>query len=79
MEWLGQNSIPFSIIFTKADKLKPKAMERNVNDYLAELVKGVWEEAPAYFVTSSSKGVGRNELLDYIDTINIEFFKATKA
>jgi len=79
MEWLGQNSIPFSIIFTKADKLKPKAMERNVNDYLAELVKGVWEEAPAYFVTSSSKGNGRNELLSYIDAVNIEFFKATKA
>ena len=79
MEWLGQNSIPFSIIFTKADKLKPKAMERNVNDYLAELLKGVWEEAPAYFVTSSSKGIGRKELIDYIDAINIEFFKATKA
>lgn len=79
MEWLGQNSIPFSIIFTKADKLKPMAIERNVNDYLAELLKGVWEEAPSYFVTSSSKVIGRNELLDYIDAINIEFFKATKA
>lgn len=78
MEWFGQNSIPFSIIFTKADKLKPKTIEQNVRGYLAELLKGVWEEVPSYFVTSSSKGIGRNELLAYIETINIDFFKATK-
>ena len=78
MEWLGQNSIPFSIIFTKADKLKPKTIEKNVNDYLQELLKGVWEEAPPYFITSSSKGIGREELLTYIDNINIEFFKTSK-
>ncbi|WP_209405808.1 ribosome biogenesis GTP-binding protein YihA/YsxC [Pseudozobellia sp. WGM2] len=76
MEWLGENSVPFCIIFTKADKLKPQAIERNVTTYLKELEKGVWEEAPAYFITSSSKNLGRDELLAYIEGINIEFFKA---
>ncbi|MGB6151324.1 MAG: ribosome biogenesis GTP-binding protein YihA/YsxC [Pricia sp.] len=77
MEWLGENAIPFCIIFTKADKLKPKVLERQVNAYLAELIAGVWEEAPKYFVTSSSKKIGRDELLGYIDGINEEFFKKT--
>lgn len=74
MEYLGENMIPFSIIFTKADKLKPKAIEKNVDSYIKELLSGVWEEAPNYFVTSSSKNIGRDELLNYIDTINTAFF-----
>lgn len=74
MEYLGENMIPFSIIFTKADKLKPKAIEKNVDSYIQELLSGVWEEAPNYFVTSSSKNIGRDELLNYIDTINTAFF-----
>lgn len=78
MEWLGENGIPFCIIFTKADKLKPQAIERQVDAYIAELIAGVWEEAPHYFITSSSKNVGRDELLDYVDTINEEFFKKTR-
>ncbi|NNE78265.1 MAG: YihA family ribosome biogenesis GTP-binding protein [Pricia sp.] len=78
MEWLGENTIPFCIIFTKADKLKPKTIDKNVNDYLQELVKGIWEEAPPYFITSSSKGIGRDNLLNYIEQINIAFFKAQK-
>ncbi len=78
MEWMGENQIPFCIIFTKADKLKPKAIERNVSTYLEELLSGVWEEAPHYFITSSSKGIGRDELLSYIDSINNEFFEAQK-
>lgn len=72
MEWLGENQIPFSIIFTKADKLKPKALERNVQQYLSKLEEGVWEQAPNYFITSSSNGMGRDELLGYIDGINKE-------
>lgn len=79
MEWLGENAIPFCIIFTKADKLKPGIIEKSVNTYLEELLKGVWEEAPLHFITSSSKGIGRTDLLDYIDTINTEFFKATQS
>lgn len=78
MEWLAENSVPFCIIFTKADKLRPKAIERRVGAYLDELLAGAWEEAPAYFITSSAKGIGRNELLAYIEGINLEFFKAIK-
>lgn len=74
MEWLGQNQVPFSIIFTKADKLKPKALERNVQDYLSQLQEGVWEEAPNHFITSSSNGLGREEVLEYIDSINKQVF-----
>jgi GTP-binding protein len=75
MEWLGGNAVPFCIIFTKADKLKPKAIQRHVDEYLQKLVSGVWAEAPQYFVTSSSKGTGRDELLSFIDGINTAFFK----
>ena len=78
MQWLGENGIPFAIIFTKADKLKPKARERQVNNYMTTLTNGIWEEAPIHFVTSSSSRNGREELLDYINTINEKFFEATK-
>lgn len=72
MEWLGENQIPFSIIFTKGDKLKPQALERNVKDYLKKMEEGVWEQAPNHFVTSSSSGLGREDVLEYIDAINKE-------
>ncbi|TMM56207.1 YihA family ribosome biogenesis GTP-binding protein [Maribacter algarum] len=78
MEWMGENSIPFCIIFTKADKLKPKVIERQVDDYLQELIDGIWEEAPQHFVTSSSNGTGRDELLSFIQEINLQFFKEKK-
>ncbi|MFK5972674.1 MAG: ribosome biogenesis GTP-binding protein YihA/YsxC [Flavobacteriaceae bacterium] len=78
MEWMGENGIPFCILFTKADKLKPKLIEKNVDSYLQQLVAGVWEEAPHYFITSSSKRIGRDSVLDYIDNINADFFKSQK-
>ena len=78
MEFLGENMIPFSIIFTKADKLKPKVIEKNVDSYIQELLEGVWEEAPNYFITSSSKNMGRDEVLYYIDDINQNFFQENK-
>lgn len=78
MEWLGENSIPFAIIFTKADKLKPKAQERSATAYIDEMLKGAWVQAPKFFITSSSKSIGKDELLDYIDDINKEFFEAIK-
>ncbi|WP_281540957.1 ribosome biogenesis GTP-binding protein YihA/YsxC [Maribacter aestuarii] len=78
MQWLGENGIPFAIIFTKADKLKPLAIEKHVENYINELLSGAWEEAPQHFVTSSSKKIGRDELLEYIDGINLQFFEATK-
>lgn len=75
MQWMGENGIPFSIIFTKADKLKPGAIERNVKNYLDQLLSGVWEEVPKHFITSSSNGMGREEVLDYIGEINESFFE----
>ena len=79
MEWMGENGIPFCIIFTKADKLKPKIIEKNVDTYIQKLLEGVWEEAPQYFVTSSSKTIGRDEALGFIEDINAQFFKEQKA
>ena len=70
MEWLGENGIPFSIIFTKADKLKDSQIEKNVEQYRQVLLDGVWEEFPPYFVTSATKSTGRDEVLAYIDEIN---------
>ncbi|MDC8003195.1 ribosome biogenesis GTP-binding protein YihA/YsxC [Aureisphaera galaxeae] len=69
MQWMGENQIPFNIIFTKADKLKPNALSRNIEVYVEKMLE-TWEEMPQYFVTSSSKSIGRDELLTYIDTIN---------
>ncbi len=71
MEYMGLKGIPFSIIFTKADKLKPKVIERNVNAYTEELLK-TWEETPTYFITSSTSAVGRDEVLQQIDETNQE-------
>lgn len=75
MEWLGTNAIPFALIFTKADKLKPGTIEKQVQGYLQVLLNGAWQEAPPHFVTSSSHKTGREELLGYIDSINKEFSK----
>ncbi|MEO9513342.1 MAG: ribosome biogenesis GTP-binding protein YihA/YsxC [Flavobacteriaceae bacterium] len=74
MEWLGTNGVPFAIIFTKADKLKPAVVKRQAQAYLQKLLDGVWEEAPPHFVTSSTNRAGRVELLNYIDAINKEHF-----
>ena len=68
IEWLGENGIPFSIVFTKADKLSKGKLAANVKFYLDELSKQ-WEELPPHFITSSETRQGREELLDYIDSI----------
>jgi GTP-binding protein len=65
---LGTNRVPFALIFTKADKLTKTAARRSVDAYMAELSKD-WEELPPYFVTSSLKGEGREELLDYFESL----------
>ena len=70
IEWLGENYIPFSIIFTKADKLKPAARERNVNAYTKKMLETQWEELPPIFVTSSLHKTGREEILEYIHSLN---------
>ncbi len=69
MEWMGKNEIPFSILFTKADKLKPTAIEKNIATYQNVLLE-TWEEMPPYFITSSSKTIGREEILNYIEKLN---------
>lgn len=69
MQWLGENGIPFSIIFTKADKLKPKAIEKHVADYKAIMLEA-WEEMPNYYITSSSKDIGKEAVLEYIHSLN---------
>ncbi|MEZ4858596.1 MAG: ribosome biogenesis GTP-binding protein YihA/YsxC [Flavobacteriaceae bacterium] len=71
MEWMGESQIPFSIIFTKADKLKPNALKRNIEVYTQKMLE-TWEEVPPYFVTSSSDGTGRDNLLKYIENLNNE-------
>lgn len=69
MEWMGVNGIPFHIIFTKADKLKPLALKRNIEAYSQEMLK-TWEEMPPYFITSATDYTGREEILSYIDGLN---------
>jgi len=73
MEWMGESGIPFCITFTKADKLKPKALEKNVDTYIQKLLEGVWEEVPKYFITSSSKGIGRDDIFEFISEVNKGF------
>ena len=68
MEWLGEKGVPFSIVFTKADKLTAGKAKANVNKYLNSLLS-TWEELPPHFVTSAEKRIGRDELLDYIEKI----------
>ncbi len=68
MNWLGENGVPFSIVFTKADKLSASKLRANVDAYLQSLLD-TWEELPPYFVTSSEKKQGREPLLDYIESI----------
>lgn len=69
MAWLAEHSVPFSIIFTKADKLKPKAIQKHVSDYKKVLLE-TWEAMPNYFITSSSKDIGKDDVLGYIDELN---------
>ena len=71
MEWLGENGVPFSIIFTKADKLKGGRINSNIHHYLEKL-REQWEELPPHFITSSENRMGRDELLGYIEQINKE-------
>ncbi len=72
IEWLGENGVPFSIVFTKADKLKVGKLNANIQIYL-ETLKGQWEELPPHFVTSSEDSRGRDAILDYIERINREY------
>jgi len=69
IEWLGENGIPFAIIFTKADKLGRGKVKDNVKRYLKSLEEQ-WETLPPYFISSSETRTGRDEILNYIEEIN---------
>jgi GTP-binding protein len=71
INWLGLSSVPFAIIFTKADKLTGAKVRANVEAYKRKLLE-TWEEMPPYFVTSSEKREGRDDVLSYIEQINNE-------
>ncbi|WP_205757916.1 ribosome biogenesis GTP-binding protein YihA/YsxC [Lutibacter sp. HS1-25] len=70
MEFLGENGIPFSIIFTKADKLKLNELNRNIEFYTKKMTSTLWEEMPPYFATSATNSTGKEEVLNYIEEIN---------
>lgn len=69
LEWLGENGIPFSIIFTKTDKISNSRLQENLRAYKDKLQEE-WEELPPVFLTSSEKRAGRDEVLSYIEEIN---------
>ncbi len=69
MEWLGISEIPFAIIFTKIDKLKPEELQANLKVYETKMFE-TWEMMPDYFLTSSETGDGKDEILSFIDKIN---------
>ena len=69
IQWVGESGIPFSIIFTKADKLKPNVILKNVDAYKNELHK-TWEDLPEIYITSAEKKEGGDEILKFIDTTN---------
>ena len=74
IEWLGENGVPFAIVFTKADKLGTGKLRTNIQTYLEKLSEQ-WEELPPHFITSSEDRTGRSEVLEYIESINKELKK----
>lgn len=68
IHWLGENGVPFSIVFTKADKTRPMQLKRNVQGFLDALSEE-WEELPHHFVSSSQRGDGREDILHYVDSV----------
>ncbi|MFC0344843.1 ribosome biogenesis GTP-binding protein YihA/YsxC [Epilithonimonas hispanica] len=69
MQWCGESNIPFSIVFTKADKLKAGGANRNVEAYKTELLK-TWEDLPNIYVTSAEKKTGTDDILKFISETN---------
>ena len=71
MQWLGESNVPFSIVFTKADKLSRLRLKENIDAYLQRLSQD-WEPLPPHFITSAETRLGRDELLGYIEEINLQ-------
>jgi GTP-binding protein len=70
ISWLGENHVPFALIFTKSDKIGKLAGAKNIEVYCQKL-KESWEELPSVFVTSSHNGTGKDEIIEFIEKINI--------
>ena len=77
MKFLGENQIPFCIVFTKADKLGSSKLNKQITSYKKKLLN-TWETIPTSFITSSSNGLGRKEFLDFIDNVNHNIAKDFK-
>lgn len=71
MNWCGEQGIPFSMVFTKIDKLSSSALQKNMAHYKKEMLK-YWEAMPPVFTTSSESSFGKEKLLNYIEAINKE-------
>ncbi len=69
MQWLGENAIPFAMVFTKSDKLSKSALQKNIERYKREMLE-IWEEMPPIFVTSAETGMGKEAIIEYIESIN---------
>jgi GTP-binding protein len=69
MEWMGTQQIPFSIIFTKADKLSENKIDATVNAYLNTMLEGVWAETPPHFITSATSNKGKEEVLAFVGSL----------
>ena len=74
MEWLGENEVPFSIVFTKADKVGKGRLSENIDNYKRALLE-TWEELPTIFITSAEKKEGTEEIVTYIESINADLGK----
>ena len=75
IEYLGESEIPFCIVFTKADKIGKNKIAINVAAYKKELLANNWEEMPPYFITSATESTGKEEILSYIEEINVGVYK----
>ncbi|PCI01083.1 MAG: YihA family ribosome biogenesis GTP-binding protein [Flavobacteriaceae bacterium] len=75
MEYLGENGIPFAIVFTKTDKIKLSELNKNIAFYERQMTQGAWAEMPKWFVSSASTSEGKKEILNYIDQINVDLSK----
>lgn len=72
MQFLGENNIAFCMIFTKSDKLKASQLNNNINIYNETMTQSLWESMPSYYVTSATAKAGKEELLNYIESLNQE-------
>lgn len=77
INYLGESEVPFCIVFTKADKIGKTKVQQHIAEYKKKLHQNHWEEIPEYFVTSAEDQTGKDEVLNYIDSINQEFFAQT--